>query len=622
MGKFFSSLRSRLILLVILASIPNLFFTLQSSFSQREDAKTYAEMDVVYFSQIASSMQANLVENVQRVLITVGHFPTFQNNDAAGCQEILTQMVDEHFKYYASFYVADLEGKILCSPPGMHTPPDFHTCEHYNNLVQATDFVISGYHICEHSGKSVLSIGYPILDENNQPMLVLNVSLDLTWLYDFAEQSYSYEGYEGVELIVLDEDGVILTHYPDNDLWRGYTVPQSSALYTLLKEGNGTTIGNNLEGKESIFAITPLEGTARKIYVALGMPTETAYYYANQTLVRNLIIQIIVIALVIGLMWLLGDSLIVRQAQVLVQATQKLAKGDLNVRTGLDYSRGELGQLSQAFDSMAEDLAAREAEREKNIIALNEYAHSLEHSNQELRDFTNIASHDLQEPLRKIQTFGELLQTRYQSSLDERGNDYIQRMRDAANRMQNLISELLSFSKVTFKTDVFKSVNLEEIVKQVIKDLDWQIEAKKAKITLSPLPTLEADPLQINQLIQNLVANALKFHQPGKPPLIRIYCNNKDNRPDQNNMFEIRIEDEGIGFDEKYLDRIFQPFQRLHPHNGIEGTGMGLAICRKIVDHHGGKITAKSKPNQGTIFIIRLPKEQIKPKTGETDYES
>ena len=182
-------------------------------------------------------------------------------------------------------------------------------------------------------------------------------------------------------------------------------------------------------------------------------------------------------------------------------------------------------------------------------------------------------------------------------------------MRDAAQRMQVLVTEMMSYSQMTGRKKAFKIVDLNQVVKQVLTDLDWQIENKQARIETRKLPAIEGDPIQINQLLQNLIGNALKFHQPDKAPVIHIYSPYPDDQTDPQGMVEIRIQDEGIGFKEKYLERIFQPFQRLNT-NEYEGAGMGLAICRKIVDQHGGKITAHSQPGKGTTFIILLPKTQ------------
>lgn len=607
MGKFFSSLRSRLILLVVLTAIPGIILLLRTGLEQRQHAIQDAQEDVTYLGRMASTMQAVMVDNVKAFLLTLAHMPALREQDVAGCRDLFTHLVDDHFGYYASFYVADLSGKIVCSPPGMHTPPDFDTCNHYRNLIAATDYVFSGYHICDHTGKAVLSIGYPVLNAQGERVLVTNVSLDLIWFYDFAQQAGLPEG---AELILLDENGVILSHYPNNDEWRGKTLPESSALSMLFTGTDEVLVGPGLTGEESLFVLGAIEGTGKKITVVLGLPTRLAFAQANQTLQRNLTIMLLVVFGVIVLMWFLGDALIVKQAQRLVQATRRLAQGDLQTRTGLDYSRGELGQLAQAFDGMADQLAEREAERDRHQAALAEYARNLEHSNQELRDFANIAAHDLQEPLRKIQVFGELLQERFAGDLKDRGVEYVQRMRAAAQRMQLLIGGLSVYSRVMTKDYPFSPVELTQVARQVVADLDWQIEQSGARVSVAPLPVVEADPTQMNQLLQNLVSNALKFHQPGAAPVVRIFSPDDLGAPAQNGMCEVRVQDEGIGFEEKFAEKIFQPFQRLHSQADYEGSGMGLAICRKIVDRHGGSIHASSAPGKGATFIILLPHKQ------------
>ncbi|MBW4615959.1 MAG: PAS domain-containing protein [Desmonostoc vinosum HA7617-LM4] len=235
----------------------------------------------------------------------------------------------------------------------------------------------------------------------------------------------------------------------------------------------------------------------------------------------------------------------------------------------------------------------------------------LSRSNEELQQFAFIASHDLQEPLRKIKTFGERLKATSGDKLTVQGLDYLERMQSAASRMQILIEDLLTLSRVTTRAQPFIPVNLTEIAQEVLSDLEVRIQQTKAHIEIGELPTIRADPLQMRQLLQNLIGNALKFHRPQVPPIVKIFsqlwknqseklCNCCDN-------CQIIIEDNGIGFEEKYLDRIFNVFQRLHSRSEYEGTGMGLAICRKIAERHHGKITAQSKPGQGAKFIVTLP---------------
>lgn len=231
----------------------------------------------------------------------------------------------------------------------------------------------------------------------------------------------------------------------------------------------------------------------------------------------------------------------------------------------------------------------------------------LERSNQELQDFAYVASHDLQEPLRKIQTFGDRLKTKYAQELDEKGRDYLERMQNAAYRMQNLIRDLLNLSRVTTKAQPFLSVELSQIVQEVVGDLEARIEQTKGQVEVGDLPTIEADPLQMRQLLQNLISNGLKFQLPEKPPIVKI----EGKLLPKTGEVELLVSDNGIGFDEQYLDRIFVPFQRLHGKQQYEGTGMGLAICRKIVERHCGNITARSTPNRGTTFVITMPMKQI-----------
>lgn len=236
----------------------------------------------------------------------------------------------------------------------------------------------------------------------------------------------------------------------------------------------------------------------------------------------------------------------------------------------------------------------------------------LARSNQELEQFAYIASHDLQEPLRKIEAFGDRLKRKYDKTLDEQGHDYLARMQNAAGRMRTLIQDLLAFSRVTSQSRGFSSISLSMLLQDVLSDFEVHIQETNAQVTVGPMPTLEADALQMRQLFQNLIGNALKFQQPGVPPIINIQSNKE--HPEASDSAQpfchITMSDNGIGFDEKYLDRIFKVFQRLHGRTEYEGTGIGLAVCAKIVERHGGQLTAQSAPGEGATFILSLPLKQ------------
>jgi two-component system sensor kinase FixL len=259
------------------------------------------------------------------------------------------------------------------------------------------------------------------------------------------------------------------------------------------------------------------------------------------------------------------------------------------------------------FVGVVHDISELKLSQEK----LRRYAADLERSNRELQDFAYVSSHDLQEPLRKIQAFGDRILKKENENLSEQGQEYLQRMLNASSRMQTLINDLLSFSRVTTKARPFQQVDLNVIVAEVLSDLEILIEQKEAIINHSDLPTIEGDHTQIRQLLQNLIHNAIKFSREGVKPQIdirtRTINNNKHlTSPPGDELVELSIADNGIGFDTKYLDRIFHIFQRLSGHK-YEGSGIGLAICKKIANRHGGSISATSEVGRGSTFTICLP---------------
>jgi PAS domain S-box-containing protein len=225
----------------------------------------------------------------------------------------------------------------------------------------------------------------------------------------------------------------------------------------------------------------------------------------------------------------------------------------------------------------------------------------LERSNRELEEFAFVASHDLQEPLRKIQAFSERLAKR-SDGLDDDGRDYLQRMTSAAARMQALIIDLLDYSRVNTRGQPLQKLDLDPLLDEVLQDLETTLEQSGAQVLREPLPPVRGDASQLRRVLQNLLSNALKFQQAGEKPLIRIYAEHPGDE-----SWVLCIADNGIGFDEKYLDRIFNPFQRLHGREAYAGTGIGLAIVKKIVERHGASITASSARGVGSTFRISFP---------------
>lgn len=304
--------------------------------------------------------------------------------------------------------------------------------------------------------------------------------------------------------------------------------------------------------------------------------------------------------------------------QLVEEAGRKIRRGETeaalrtldNLRVGLE----QFQILQESIDqhkTMATELETVVQERTK---ALQEANGNLARSNQELEQFAYVASHDLQEPLRKIQTFSGFILNRDYDELSPSAKDNFNRIQSAANRMQKLIEDLLVFSRTSTESKVFVKTDLNKLLQQVKDDLFFQISKTGASISSEELPSLNVIPLQFQQLFQNLLSNALKFHKPHEPPQITITyaivdaanISGKSGLPEKK-YNRISVTDSGIGFDQEFSDKIFQLFQRLHGKSEYPGTGIGLAICKKIMENHRGFILVTGNPGSGARFDVYFP---------------
>ncbi len=269
--------------------------------------------------------------------------------------------------------------------------------------------------------------------------------------------------------------------------------------------------------------------------------------------------------------------------------------------------------------SLEEEVKERISSEEK-IKDLNkkliENISQLEIANKDLDQFAFMASHDLQEPLRKIRMFSNYLYSKYNDVLEDKGKDFIDRIQTSAERMQDLIKDMLTFSRVSVDETVFVQSDLNVLLNEVLEEMNENLHAKNATIEAGKLPSIPVNPVLIRPLFHNLISNATKYSKKDVAPQIKIrseivHSTNGKNGVNNNNGYcRIQVEDNGIGFEQKYAEQIFQMFKRLHLHSEFEGTGIGLALCKKIVEKHNGFITAQSKVGEGSTFTISLPLRQ------------
>ena len=268
--------------------------------------------------------------------------------------------------------------------------------------------------------------------------------------------------------------------------------------------------------------------------------------------------------------------------------------------------RDRTSELQQINTILNESLQVQQ----KTEQSLSQTASHLRQRNQELNDFTHAISHDLKEPLILIQAFCDRLHKHCRERLDNQGHNYLERIEKSTRRMQNLIDGLLLYSRIDQRPQSFEPLPLNSVIQLALDDLAVKIEENQARITIEELGSIEADPLQMRQLFQNIIGNSIKYRNPEQQPLIQIRLRPFSQEEENRHHLRLSIQDNGIGFEAKYTEKIFDIFQRLHGQEEINGSGIGLSICKKILDRHHGAITANSHPGQGTEFIIILPRKQ------------
>lgn len=291
----------------------------------------------------------------------------------------------------------------------------------------------------------------------------------------------------------------------------------------------------------------------------------------------------------------------------LSEGAQEIAAGRYDLRLPETRVR-ELDMLGGQFHRMAEAVQRREQEVEETTRALQNTNADLERSNRELERFAYVASHDLQEPLRTIGSYTELLGKRYKGQLDERADKYIDFTISATQRLKNLIQDLLAFSRVNRLGRAFGRVDTAELAQQVRAELDAKIEQAGASVEISPLPTVRGNTELLHHVFLNLIANAVKFRSPERPAKVRVWAERFNNGQGGQGWI-YHVQDNGIGIEPMFFDKIFEVFQRLHGLGEYEGSGIGLAVTRSAIEQHGGKIWLSSVPNHGTTFHFILPDE-------------
>jgi PAS domain S-box-containing protein len=706
-----------LLLLVLLAVVPALGLILYSAWEERQQTAKEVKENALRLARLATNDQERLIEHARNFLTGLAQHPKMLERDRIWCNELFARLLKQH-SHYANLGVIDANGTLFCS--GLPSPPIYAGDRAYfRRAVETRDFAIGDYQIGRITKKPTINFGHPVLGASRHIVAVVFAALDLAWLNQLGTEAQLPAG---TTVTVIDRHGTVIVRYPDREHWVGKSASETPIVKTILAQGEGVSDAPGLDGVPRLHGFTSLGGKTEGAYISIGIPKAAAFAAANRGLIRNLEWFGVVGALTLVLAWFGADLFVLRQVKALRHTAQRLASGDLNVRTSLSYEVGELGNLARTFDQMAESLEIQQAETRRSneafrqlaaivessddaivgtdldgtitswnmgaeriygysteeitgrpvsvlippdrrttvpdvltrlkqgervenfetthmdkdgtridvslvfspiksatgeivgtsAIARNiterkraeedieKHAKELARSNAELEQFAYAASHDLQEPLRMVASYTQLLAKRYQGKLDADAEEFIRYAVDGATRMQRLIQDLLALSRVGSRHLEFLPTDCEALLDQALTALKATIEETDALVTHDPLPTVKADALQLIQLFQNLIGNALKYRTEDRP-----YVHISADREGDTWVFSVR--DNGIGIDPKYAERVFEVFERLHGEAEYPGTGIGLAICKKIVERHDGRIWVESEPGKGATFFFTIP---------------
>jgi len=626
-------------LLAALALLPLaglLFFNAQA---RRREAAAEAENDALRIARVCADNEERMVDSAEQLLTVMSAVPAVKSLDPGACRGLFTRVLGNETEY-ANLGLLDVSGNVIASAEPVAARADPGRKTFFRMAIDHDQFEASDFDLVRPGCPAEMNCGEPVLGSNGEIDGVLFAELDLDWMTDLGRR---LDLPAGMSIAVINPAGMILMRIPDPARWVGTVAPEAPAGLNILQRiGSGTAHQDGSDHVRRLFAFAPLDpGRGLRDFVSAGIPDDLAFAAARASEWRQLE-MLAVFALVAFLgAWFAADVLVLRGVRKLLRATQKVTAGDLRTRASPVPGGGEFRELATAFDTMASsieqqsrerDAAEQELERrvQQRTAELAEANHNLQteiaerirakdeleraaaelrRSNSELEQFAYIASHDLQEPLRMVASYTQLLERRYASQLDATAREFIGYAVDGAKRMQEFITGLLRYSRVGTEPQVLEPVDLEGTLKTTLANLRIAIQESGTQVESRGLPVVKGDPRQLVQLLQNLIANALKFRKPDVLPRIVLWAER------DGDFWRVNVHDNGIGLDPKFYERVFVIFQRLHTREEYEGAGLGLAICKKIVERHGGRIWVESREGEGATFSFTLPTQPSQPET-------
>lgn len=585
------SLRAQLIAVVLVAGLPSVIVLAIDTVQDQERAEAAAVAEAEAAAREAIGAEQRILDQAEGTLAALAVHDRVVNGRQGDCDIVLrnVRQADRRFTHLA---VVDEERHFLCTsyPPDFMPPPDVEvvTQEEWDAMAAQPAFRVDVMRLGPVEGDPVLPLAYPAL-KNGTLHRVVVAGIAVTYLQGAVE---AVAQQTGAHVLLVDSAGNVMASSPGPVGWER----QASAAGFVERVLRMESFTASPTGQELRYHVVPLEAGERsaQVFAVAGVPEPSpSVWTVGRVLAGGGAVTALVAVTYIGV-----DRTVQRPSNRLREATQRFMAGDLGHRVDTRHMPAELAAAGDALNQMAPQMAITQRGLERLVDARTR---ELERSNRDLEDFAYAASHDLRQPVRSITGYLDLVGLQ-RDKLDESGQMYLDRARRASLRMQDLIDGLLAYSRVTTDKEAAVAVDLGEVVRDVVDDLSQQLEDSGGSVQVEGvLPPVHATPAQARLVFQNLVSNGVKFVPPDRAPRIRVR-----GHKEAGNAF-IEVEDNGIGIEPRYAGKVFGMFQRLHPRDAYPGHGIGLAVVKRIVEHHGGDVSFTSTPGQGTVFRVRWP---------------
>jgi len=614
-------LRFRLMLLVILAMLPMFGLLLYRATVDRNRKLHELQDEAVRTAEISAGSVSQVVEGVQQLLFSLAYADPVRAMNGPAASAHFAKLLKNSTTFH-NISLGQPDGLTIASAVPMGAGFKRKDRPYYTRLQKNRKFTVGEFLISQITGSPSVIFAYPLPDQPaNKPVAAVYGALNLVSL------QHCIAGHQLLSdsvILVTDRRGVELARNPDAEKWVGQQARSWLAFKDRTDSGFVETAG--LDGVTRLYYRAPVPDSDQGLFVTVGVPKAAILTAMRTGFYRDLIILDIFTLVALAGAWFFADYSVIRHVKRLTGAARQLAQGKWDTHARLTGGARELQQLGRAFDEMAtslreqrdrlelrveqrtrqlshanESLQAEIEERKQAQAVSQKLMANLERSNKELEQFAYVASHDLQEPLRLVASYTQLLLQRYRDKLDADAEPITRFITEGVSRMQRLIQDLLSYSRVSSQSQAPSLADAETILDSALRNLAMVIREQKAVVTHDPLPTLLCDPTKLGQLFQNLISNGIKFHGE-KPPCIHIGVE----KTADESAWLFTVSDNGIGIEPEYFDRIFVLFQRLHTRAKYQGTGIGLAICKRIVEQHNGKIWVESAKGKGCTFRFTI----------------